>query len=517
MSLGFFNFEVFSKRIMNFKILYLLALFIIISNVVFCVGENKNDSLKQLLEKEDLSIKEKVKIYNKQGVYNWEKGNYEEAMQLFRKILKISDSIKYAKYQAMALNNIGFIYAEYGNHKKSFEYYLKGLEIRKNNNDEKGIGLSCNSIGRAYLEMDSLDKSLEYFNKSLVIFRNISYSKGESNVLNSIGNLYFKKQQFDLAMKYYKLSLKIRKSKSYSYLIAESYKNIAKAYIGNKNYKDAEAIIKKGILISNEIHSKKMLKEFYYQSYELNIQSNNYQKALIDYLKFTEINDSILSIESQNRIAELETQYQTEKKEQQIEILNTTNLLKEEKIKKQKVFIQMITGGFIVFTFMFVILVILYIQKRKAHINLIKHNIKAIEDEKQLSVCMGSISKYTNSNLDDKKKQKLLDELIALMEKEKCYLNSKFSIEDLAKKLDTNRQYISQLINETFHKNFNHFVNEYRIKEARLLLVDSNNNKYSIEGISATVGFNNRTSFITSFKKYTGVTPSFFKKNYQNI
>ena len=57
---------------------------------------------------------------------------------------------------------------------------------------------------------------------------------------------------------------------------------------------------------------------------------------------------------------------------------------------------------------------------------------------------------------------------------------------------------------------FNNFVNEYRVKEVRKRLINSESNNYSIEGIAKSVGFHSKSTFNASFKKCTGVTPSFF-------
>ncbi|MCD4832194.1 MAG: tetratricopeptide repeat protein [Bacteroidales bacterium] len=279
---------------------------------------------------------QKLKIYNKQGVIFWFNGEYDNAISQYRMVLRISENTGNKKYQAMSLNNIGFIYAEYDKYEKTLDYYKQALEIRMEMQDKKGIGLSYNSIGRVYYGLDSLDKSLEYFTKALEIFREIKYPLGESNALNSMGNVYLGKKQFKFAMQLFYESLEIRKKIQHSHLIAESYKNIANIYIQKSDYKNAELVIEEGIRISNEIQSIKMLKQFYYLLYELNQQRRNYEEALTGYLKFTEIKDSLLSIESENRIAELEIQYQTEKKEQQIEILDKENQLKQQQLDTQK-------------------------------------------------------------------------------------------------------------------------------------------------------------------------------------
>ena len=120
--------------------------------------------------------------------------------------------------------------------------------------------------------------------------------------------------------------------------------------------------------------------------------------------------------------------------------------------------------------------------------------------------------KYTGSVLDKKRKKKLLKDIITLMERKKHYLNPQFTIGDCAKELETNRKYISQVINEKLKTNFNNFINEYRVKEVRKYLINPEFDNYSLSGIALMSGFHSKATFYGAFKKYTGITPSFFKK-----
>lgn len=122
-----------------------------------------------------------------------------------------------------------------------------------------------------------------------------------------------------------------------------------------------------------------------------------------------------------------------------------------------------------------------------------------------------SVKKYSGSALSDDQKKILLSKLDQLVIQEKIYINEKLSIEDIAVKLDTNTKYISQVINETYNKNFYNFINFYRIEEAKRLLISEENDKYSILGIAQSVGFVSKSTFNVAFKRYTGLTPTEFK------
>jgi len=123
------------------------------------------------------------------------------------------------------------------------------------------------------------------------------------------------------------------------------------------------------------------------------------------------------------------------------------------------------------------------------------------------------VKKYVASSLSNEQKKEIITGVVELMEKEKIFLNNKLTIDYLAVKLNTNKKYLSQVINELLKKNFYNLVNEYRVKEAQKLLLDNEYAHLSIEGIATTVGFNSKSSFNTAFKKNLGVTPSYYQKS----
>ncbi|MBI5218850.1 MAG: AraC family transcriptional regulator [Bacteroidia bacterium] len=121
---------------------------------------------------------------------------------------------------------------------------------------------------------------------------------------------------------------------------------------------------------------------------------------------------------------------------------------------------------------------------------------------------MDKHKKYNKSSLTKAKKQELLNHLEALMQKEKIYKQHGLTLNLLASLLNTNRTYISQVINE-FHKmTFNNFINELRVAEAQNLLTDSKHKNMTYEGIAHESGFKSRSAFNEAFKKITGMTPS---------
>ncbi len=111
---------------------------------------------------------------------------------------------------------------------------------------------------------------------------------------------------------------------------------------------------------------------------------------------------------------------------------------------------------------------------------------------------------YLSSEIEDK--------LNSLMETEKIYLRKNINLADLAEMIGTNTTYLSQYINNQLKTNFNDYINSQRINEACRLFRSNSSLKYSVDQIADMVGFSSRTTFYTTFKKFTGITPAFFQK-----
>ena len=101
--------------------------------------------------------------------------------------------------------------------------------------------------------------------------------------------------------------------------------------------------------------------------------------------------------------------------------------------------------------------------------------------------------------------------LIELMATEKVYLRKDLSLSELANLLDTNMNYLSQIINHRLRTSFNDYINSYRIKEACIILQSDFSEKHSVHHVGDLVGFSSRSTFYSTFKKFTGTSPALYQ------
>jgi AraC-like DNA-binding protein len=113
----------------------------------------------------------------------------------------------------------------------------------------------------------------------------------------------------------------------------------------------------------------------------------------------------------------------------------------------------------------------------------------------------------------NKPDQMLIDKLMACMTEKKPFLDPELSLSMLAKELKLSRSQLSQLINDGIGENFYDFINRYRVEEVKKLMADPEMAGYNLLGIAFEAGFKSKSTFNLIFKRFTGLTPTEYRKN----
>lgn len=119
---------------------------------------------------------------------------------------------------------------------------------------------------------------------------------------------------------------------------------------------------------------------------------------------------------------------------------------------------------------------------------------------------------YQKSGLKKSDADKYAKMITKLMQEEKLWLNPEVNLKEISQHSEIQQHYITQVLNEQLNKNLYTFVNEFRTNEVIRLFNDKKYNNWSIIAIAFESGFNSKSSFNTFFKKFTGKTPSEYRK-----
>ena len=133
--------------------------------------------------------------------------------------------------------------------------------------------------------------------------------------------------------------------------------------------------------------------------------------------------------------------------------------------------------------------------------------------QSKISVATNEIEAPLNENITlDEITSAESKQLIVLMETNKLYKESDLSLSDVAKAIGIPQRNLSQLIKQHTNKNFNQFVNSYRVEEAKRLLKNPDFDNLNMLGIAFEAGFSSKATFYAVFKQFAGKTPNAYKQ-----
>jgi signal transduction histidine kinase len=335
-------------------------------------------SLKAIAEGEKTGYKKGLALamYNR-GVFEGEQGNYTAADSLIKLSMKVYISIGNKKGEAsclMALGNIRYDKTEYA---LALELYIRSAKLREQIGDKKGLSASYIWIGNVYNNgLNKYPLAINYFERALKIQQetddqyNMSFTynnmgnayyfekkykealgyhlkaaelkerfgniKGLSSSFNNIGNIYTDLKEYAKAIDYYERSLKLREEFGDKAGISTSHLNIGNVYIKQKSFDKAITEHEKALTIARDINYKEGMQESLTGLAAAYEGKGNTAKAFDYFKKASVVKDSVLNTAITEQIAEMQTRYETGRKEMENMQLRNDNLQKELEIKDEQ-------------------------------------------------------------------------------------------------------------------------------------------------------------------------------------
>ncbi len=206
------------------------------------------------------------------------------------------------------------------------------------------------------------------------------------------------------------------------------------------------------------------------------------------------------------------------------ELLAEKNHSQQEKLHLQQTGITGLIIFAIILLFSSILIYYLYQKKKAAYHELVEKNKQWADSDDLEQRTVSHLHTQSapeentcneNNGIDKQEPTEKDIELTAriheMMVEKQIYRDSSLSLDTLAQMLKVTRETVSRAINRTTGKNFTHFLNEYRIKEAVRILSNASNRIINFDDLYEQLGFNSRTTFHRAFKKITGLPPAEFK------
>ncbi|MDA3953938.1 MAG: tetratricopeptide repeat protein [Bacteroidales bacterium] len=338
-------------------------------------AQNYNiDSLETILENSH-GIKKIPIYYNITDYYVY--NSPDKAIRYANEFLILAekiDSTLIIEYCYQILGEAHYLQENYDN---SLDYFTKYLNIQLEKDNKLKIGKAYNNLGIVYRTLDDYTEAIQCYKKSMEIYLELNNIEGLNNTYNNLGVLYEYLELFAQANEFYKKSLKIELGLNDQEGISTSYLNLGGINLKLKNYSKAIDFCEKSIKISDSLDFKHTLEVNYDILYQTYNQINNTEKALFYLEKFYELKNSRINQDSNYQIAELEIKYQSDKKQQEIELLN--------KQKKQKKLLNIFGfSGLFVFSGFIIFLILVNKLRRNNNRKLNVRNVEVMQQKEEI-------------------------------------------------------------------------------------------------------------------------------------
>jgi tetratricopeptide (TPR) repeat protein len=292
-------------------------------------------------------------------------GEYDKSISYFIESLEILKQEKDSSAIAGLMCNIATIHGASKNWNKCLDYNYQALAILEKLKDKGGIARVFNNIGMVHENQNNLDTALYYYNMSLELKRELNNVQNLALALNNIGLIYLKKEDLSKALTYFEEALDLRIQIQDQYGIASTLNNLADICIAGNDFPKALEYLYQSEKTGDSLNLRDVLKETYFLYSSLYEKKRSYLKALNYYKLYDIQKDSLFNTEKNKKISELQIQYEVLEKDKENEILKNENLIKDLKLKKQKVkqfFFAILS------LLVFSILIILYLLLKKSRI-----------------------------------------------------------------------------------------------------------------------------------------------------
>jgi tetratricopeptide (TPR) repeat protein len=301
-----------------------------------------------LIYEEKKTFRPQIPILTDIAIASYYVGNYENALQNYLKALRINEKIDPGKESTDILLGLGNVYLAKGSVDQALKYYQDALSAAQNQKLKPDAAQALNNIGNIYNSKKDYEKGLENLLQALELKEQYGSGKGEiANSLINIGNVYCIKKNYGKAMDYYTRTLKLSEEIGNKNGLSLSQINIGMLYGKMGDLPKEIEFLQRGIVLARELGRKDLLKDAYQELADAYSKQKEFEKAFKFHTLYSSLKDTLLNETNTRSINELQTQYQTEKKEKAIKLLTQEKEIEAVRLGRQRILIYSILGGLI--------------------------------------------------------------------------------------------------------------------------------------------------------------------------
>jgi signal transduction histidine kinase len=274
------------------------------------------------------------------GICYYQLDNFGQAINYFFQSLKTKEKLNDLNGVAALYNNMGNVYKDMTNFPKSNESYRKALGISQKSGNYKILATTLGNLAVNFKIMQRFDSAIIYNLEALRIRDSIGDIRGSSGTLNNIATIFadtaYRGMNRDKALYYFKRSLKAKEEIGDRRGIGLCMVNIGQLYADQKSYQKAVLFFDHALKISYELKAPTLTMACYENLANLYREKGDFRKAYAFLSDYSSMKDSIFTLETTQKVAEMQVKYETGQKENENELLRKEAKIQELQINKQK-------------------------------------------------------------------------------------------------------------------------------------------------------------------------------------
>ncbi len=264
-------------------------------------------------------------------------GNYQMSVNSYFEALRIFEKLNEPSAVASINGNISYVYADWKDYLNAMKYIRISEKIFIETNDQLNLAKTYNSIGLIFNNLHKNDSAYFYFNNALNIFKELKLDFEIALTKGNIAKIYEENNDFDNALKSLISSDELFDRVGNMQEKTTGLFNIGRLYLLKNDFIKSKHYLYKALKFAYSIKNVKLISEIYKLLSLVNAETGNYKNAYENFKRFYEINDSIFNETVHKQVTELQTKYETEKKEKEIEHLKSESQIKDVKLSRSKI------------------------------------------------------------------------------------------------------------------------------------------------------------------------------------
>jgi len=263
----------------------------------------------------------------------------DSAMQNYLKALPMFETLNDSALLGKAHNNLGIISLSMRDTKKARHYHQKSLMYKDPSIPSNSIAISYTSLGNLQLALGQWDSASYYFRQALRITKKLKDELFMLKSHNNLANAAYYVGDYQAAYHHFDSSLSLTVSVNDSLEMSRLNSNMGWSLISLERVDEALAYFEKGLQIAESIESLEAREIAYSGLSDYYLAKEDFEKALTNYSKSRDIADEILNIGRVEQLNEMQTRYETEKKENEINRLDKANAEAELLLSQQRLWL----------------------------------------------------------------------------------------------------------------------------------------------------------------------------------